>query len=876
MLFTDIEGSTRLLQQLGRDRYVEALDVHRRLLREAFQRHGGYEVDCEGDAFFIAFSRAESAVLAALEAQQALAANDWPSGNPLRVRIGIHTGEALAAAPKYVGVAVHRAARICAAAHGGQILVSHTTADLCADEEFGAFALRDLGLHRLKDLTEPERLYQLAGDDLPSDFPALRTLENRPTNLPIQPTALIGRKQELEQLGALLERDTVRLVTLTGPGGTGKTRLALQLAAELIEQFPSGVFFVSLAPISDPDLLIPAIAQTLGVREQSTVPLLETLGDYMREKRILLLLDNFEQIFDAASKVAALLASAPELRVLATSRTPLHLSGEQTYDVPPLALPDVGRLPGIDALTQYEAVALFIERAQAAKSGFTVTNENAPAIAQICVRLDGLPLALELAAARVRVLPPKTLLSRLDHRLKLLTGGALDLDERQRTLRATIDWSHDLLSQPEQRLFARLGVFAGGCRLEAAEAVCDNEIDGQDILDGLTSLVEKNLLRQKEDPDGEPRFWMLETIREFAEERLDESAEAEAVRRLHGAHFLQLGEEASAQLEGGEHQAAWLTRLEQEHNNLRSALTFWRCEPHSQLALAAAVWNFWYGHGHWHEGRGWLEEGLAASSRPSVRRLNALEGAYYFAYIQGDNQRARTLLEEKLGLARQFENRAGIAAALHGLALVTAGEADYDRAVALEEESLAFCEGARFSIFPLHGLGYLAFRRDDRQRARTFAERSLIVARTFRDEHEVAHELAFLAIIAAYEGKQQEALTLVQESITLARKIDSPPSLARQVLPALATLRAVEGKAEEAVRLIAASEALVQKIGSPGGPVSRELKRRILELAQNELDDEQIAAALEEGQALTLDEALAGALESDPAPASRLARRHSE
>jgi predicted ATPase len=602
--------------------------------------------------------------------------------------------------------------------------------------------------------------------------------------------------------------------------------------------------------------------------------LLETLGDYMREKRILLLLDNFEQIFEAAPQVAALLASAPELQVLATSRTPLHLSGEQTYDVPPLALPDVGRLPGIDALTQYEAVALFIERAQAAKSGFTVTNENAPAIAQICVRVDGLPLALELAAARVRVLPPKTLLSRLDHRLKLLTGGALDLDERQRTLRATIDWSHDLLSQSEQRLFARLGVFAGGCRLEAAEAVCDNEIDGQDILDGLTSLVEKNLLRQKEDPDGEPRFWMLETIREFAEERLDESAEAEAVRRLHGTHFLQLGEKASAQLEGGEHQAAWFARLEQEHSNLRTALTYWRCEPDSQLALAAAVWNFWYGHGHWHEGRGWLEETLSANSQPSVHRLTALEGAYYFAYIEGDNERARSLLEEKLALARQLDNRAGIAAALHGLALVTA-EADYDRAVALEEESLTFCEGARFSIFPLSALGYLAFRRDDRQRARMFFERSTAVARTFRDEHELAHDLAFLAIITAYEGKQPEAMTLLQESITLARKIDSPPTLARRALPALATLRSLEGKAKEAVRLIAASETLVAKIGSSGGPLFRDLKKRVLEAAQNELDDEQIAAAFEEGKALTLDEALAGALESDPAPASRLARRHS-
>src|SRR6266576_2702091 len=426
-VFTDIEGSTNLLQVAGRDLYGEMLRKHQRLLRTAWSAHGGYEVDAEGDAFFVAFAQPSSALGAAAASQRALALDDWPEGFELRIRIGVHSGEASMQGGKYVGVAVHRAARICAAAHGGQILVSQITADLCVDEELDTISLRDLGLHQLKDLSEPQRLYQLVGAELPAEFPALRTLENRPTNLPIQATALIGRRRELNELEALLGRDTTRLVTLTGPGGTGKTRLALQLAAELVERFPSGVFFVSLAPINDPDLLIPAVAQTLGVREQSAVPLLETLGRHLREGRTLLLLDNFEQISAAAPLVAALLASAPELQVLATSRTPLHLSGERIYDVPPLALPDLARLPGVDVLTQYEAIALFIERAQAAKSGFTVTNENAPAIAEICARLDGLPLALELAAARVRVLPPQTLLSRLDQRLNLLTGGALDL-----------------------------------------------------------------------------------------------------------------------------------------------------------------------------------------------------------------------------------------------------------------------------------------------------------------------------------------------------------------------------------------------------------------------------------------------------------------
>jgi predicted ATPase len=384
------------------------------------------------------------------------------------------------------------------------VLLSQTTRDLLDQR----FQLRDLGGHRLKDLSEPQRLFQLQIDGLPNEFPALKTLENRPTNLPVQPTALIGRERELREVANQLRRHYPRLVTLTGPGGTGKTRLALQIAADLIDDFGDGVFFVGLAPISDPELVVPTIAQTLGLREQSGEPLLDTVNEYLREKQLLLLLDNFEQIVQAAPSVASLLASAPELKLLVTSRTLLHVSGEQNYEVPPLRLPNPGRLPEIEALAQYEAVALFIERAQAAKADFAVTNENAPAIAEISVRLDGLPLALELAAARIRVLPPQALLSRLDQRLKLLTGGAKDLPTRQQTLRGTIEWSYELLSGEEKMLFARLSVFVGGCRLDAAEAVCGPEGElGIDLLDGLTSLLEKNLVRQREDPDGEPRYW---------------------------------------------------------------------------------------------------------------------------------------------------------------------------------------------------------------------------------------------------------------------------------------------------------------------------------------------------------------------------------
>src|SRR5436309_10715271 len=372
LLFSDVEGATKLLQRVG-DAYADLLDKHRALLRRSFEAHGGFEVDTEGDAFFVAFGSANDAVAAAAEAQQALAGEEWPKGSEIRVRIGIHTGEPRLIEQRYVGLDVHHAARVMAAGHGGQILISQPSRDLL-DEHYN---LRDLGEHRLKDLSRPQRLYQLQIDGLPQEFPALKTLGNRPTNLPVQPTALIGRERELEEVELLLRRDDVQIVTLTGPGGTGKTRLSLQAAAELIEQFANGVFFVALAPISDQALVVPTIAQTLGLRERGGEVLQQTLNEYLRDKQLLLVLDNFEHITAAAPSVASLLRTAEQVKVLVTSRTPLHVSGERTYDVPPLRLPDPARLPRFEALGQYEAVALFIERAEAAKAGFAVANENA-------------------------------------------------------------------------------------------------------------------------------------------------------------------------------------------------------------------------------------------------------------------------------------------------------------------------------------------------------------------------------------------------------------------------------------------------------------------------------------------------------------------
>src|ERR687887_1884255 len=442
LLFSDIEGSTRLLQRTG-DAYAELLAEHRRILREAFASHRGYEMDNEGDAFFVAFGSANDAAAAAVAGQRALADHDWRDGNEVRVRMGLHTGEPRAVGGRYVGLVVHAAARIMAAGHGGQVLVSESTCALLDDR----FEVRDLGAHRLKDLPGTQQLYQLQIDGLPANFPPLKTLDHRPTNLPLEPNAFIGRTRELKEAWSLLTRQDARLLTLTGTGGTGKTRLALRLASGAVEQFPNGVFFVSLAPVRDWELVVPSIAQTLGLREQAGETVLETLGEYLRDRRILLLLDNFEQVLPAAPALSGLLGSAPGVNMLVTSRTPLHIAGERTYSVPPLV--------------ETESVNLFVERAQAADAEFAVTDANARAVAEICARLDGLPLAIELAAPRVRVLSPRALLDRLDKHLPVLTSGPRDAPDRQRTLHATIEWSHSLLSADEQRLFRRLGGFVG-------------------------------------------------------------------------------------------------------------------------------------------------------------------------------------------------------------------------------------------------------------------------------------------------------------------------------------------------------------------------------------------------------------------------------
>ena len=783
LLFSDIEGSTKLLQRTG-GLYADLLDEHRRLLRAAFDTHKGYEVDAEGDAFFVAFGSANDAVAAAAEAQQALAQHDWPKESEVRVRMGVHTGEPRLIDGRYVGLDVHRAARVMASGHGGQVVLSQTTRDLLDNR----FSLRDLGEHRLKDLSQPQRLYQLQIDGLPQEFPALKTLENRPTNLPVQPTALIGREREVEDVELLLRRDDVQLVTLTGPGGTGKTRLALQVAAELIEEFASGVYFVTLAPISDQALVVPTIAQTLGIREQGGEPLQETLKEYLRDKQLLLVLDNFEQIIGAAPSLASLLRSAEQVKVLVTSRTPLHLSGERAYDVLPLSLPDLGRLPGLEALGQYEAVALFIERAEAAKAGFAATSENAPAIAEICVRLDGLPLALELAAARVRALSPQALLSRLDQRLKLLTGGAQDLDERQQTLRATIEWSYELLSDEEKTLFARLGVFAGGCRLDAAEAVCDPERElNLDLLDGLTSLVEKSLLHQKEDPDGEPRFWMLETIREYALESLHATGEAHNCELRYAAHFLQIAEEAEPHLLGPA-ASEWTRKLTDELDNLRGSLACLQLiDPREAVRLCGALWRFWSSQGLWTEGREALEQALDAPDARPNERAQALTALGDLAFHQGDYAVANEALSRAISFWKDVGSARGEASATALLGWVSERRDDYRTAGELGLAALALLDGAdendaftRRSALALQATVPVAHGRYDEAIFRL--RQALSVAQEAGLRSAVAATLGDLGKLERLRGNNEEAQRLLVQSMQLATELNDPSPRAYALL----------------------------------------------------------------------------------------------
>src|SRR5215212_9468088 len=560
-LFTDIEGSTALWER-DRAAMQTAVDRHLALLDTAIASHHGIHFKTVGDAVQVAFPTAPDAVAAALDAQRRLFGEMWPVGvGPLQVRMGLHTAAATPQDGDYLAQGLNRLSRLLAAGHGGQVLLSLATQDLARDALPPGAGLRDLGEHPLRDLYRPERVFQLLHPDLPAEFPPIRTLTTRPNNLPLQPTPFLGREDQVARVVELLGREDVRLLTITGAGGVGKTRVALQAAADVLEAFPDGVWFVDLSVLDDPALVSSAIADVLGVREEGS-GLPARLASVLGGQRLLLVLDNFERVVDATQMVSDLLAQVPGMQVLVTSRTPLRAYGEHEYPLAPLPLPDPAHLPSVEGMSQYEAVRLFIARAQAVKPDFTVTIANAPAVAEICFRLDGLPLAIELAAALVKMLPPQALLKRLEQRLPLLAGGARTLPARQQTMRNTIAWGHDLLSPDEQTLFRRLAIFPGGCTIEAAETVATGE-GTRDVFAGLASLVDKSLLRQDEGAEGEPRFRMLETVPEFGREQLEARGEGTACRGHHAGFFLALAERTRPRIfETGD--PAWLDVIERE------------------------------------------------------------------------------------------------------------------------------------------------------------------------------------------------------------------------------------------------------------------------------------------------------------------------
>ena len=798
-LFTDIEGSTRLLHERGADEYAKALGEHRRVLRGAFERHGGVEVDTQGDAFFVAFPTVPGAVEAAGEAQQALA---------LPVRMGLHTGTPLLTRDGYVGADVHLAARIAAAGHGGQVLVSAATAAGVGND------LTSLGEHRLKDFDDPVALFQLGADE----FPPLKTISN--TNLPRPASSFVGREREVDDITALL-RNGARFVTLTGPGGSGKTRLAIESAAELVGDLPAGVFWVGLASLLDPGLVIPTVAQTLGAKEE--------LHAHIGEHELLLLLDNLEHVIDAAPELAALAEACPNLRLLVTSRELLHVRGEVEYEVLPLAEPD--------------AVELFCVRAQV---------NPGPGAEELCRRLDNLPLALELAAARAKVLTPDQMLERLSQRLDLLKGGRAT-DPRQQTLRATIEWSTELLSDEERQLFARLAIFSGGCMLEAAEAIADAD------LDTLQALVEKSLIRFT---NG--RFWMLETIREFGRERLEELPEAASLGRRHAEWYLRFAEERRRA-----NTRAILDELEADHDNIRAARAWFAAngEIDAELELVAAVATFVDTHGYWREQLTAVESALARADRasPAAQAFGwaALAGA---AYSTGDLHRAGDAAARSHALHTHVDNQLGTCTMLILLGLVAAEQEDYERATEFfaEARTLAVRLGERNHIAAAaQNLGLYALIRGDLVESKALTEEALEIFREIGDERGVLPSLENLGIVALREGRLDRAAELLLESLERSATIDYRYGIFN-ALVALAALAAAEGGLERAGQLLGAADSVREETGGERYELlEARLYEETTERLLTELGEVGLEASYSRGRSLSLAEAVGYALGRD-------------
>ena len=909
-LFSDVEGSTELWEQEP-DAMRLALARHDALLRAQVEAYGGKIVKTTGDGLHAVFQRATQAVAMALACQQALQAEDWAGlSHPLRVRMGLHTGEAELRDGDYYSSAVNRSARLMAIASGGQTLLSMVTAELVQADLPAGVTLQDLGEQRLRDLSRPERVFQLAGPGLPDEFPALRSLNRLPNNLPIQLTSFIGREREIAETIRLLA--TTRLLTLIGPGGTGKTRLALQASAEVLENYPAGVWWVELAPLADPSLIVPRVAAALGVREQQGRPLFDSLIDYLRAKILLLILDNCEHLVEASARlVTDLLSSCARLTILASSREALGVAGETIYRVPSLSLPDPESLTP-EGLLQSEATRLFLARARAALPGFELTDHNLPAVAQICRRLDGIPLALELAAGRVRLFSAEQIAARLDDRFRLLTGGSRTAVPRQQTLEALIDWSYDLLDEPERAALQRVSVFAGGWSFDAAEALL-----GDEALDLLAHLVDKSLVVAAESSRvGELRYHLLETIRQYGRDKLLESGEAPAVRDLHLKTFLQLAIEAEPQLEGPQI-LSWLDRLTPELDNFSAALEWGLVRsPGAALQLAACLRFFWEIRAGLLEGRSWLEQGLdrfgsscpedeAARLEWQAQRAHGLAASGLLAFAIGELNTAREQLTESAELARQSDSPKTLASALGLLGLIATWQGDAATAEAV------VLEGLKLNQVKINSSDWIVFKtvqsnlaaliyHDNDQAAEFLKEIVRLQQQELANPWQITMSLLGLGNLAVSQGNDPDALAYFQESEKLfdqlcaramvcamqseqahimrrAGKYAQAAALYAISIPrwqelgglaplaheleCLAFIAIVQKYSERAACLLGAAEGLREKANAPMRTTERLEYDSFTAALHRQLDAAAFATAWVAGQAMNLEQAVALALE---------------
>ncbi|MDP6514313.1 MAG: tetratricopeptide repeat protein [SAR202 cluster bacterium] len=898
-LFTDIQGSTRMWGEHP-DAMPAALALHDKALRAGIERNNGRVFQIVGDAFCAAFSSPGDALSAAVDAQKGLRDENWNETGRLKVRMAIYTGTAKQRGTEYFGFILYRVSRLMSAAHGDQILVSHTTEDLLGNTLPEDMVLRDLGVYRLKDMRRPEQIYQLTHPELVPEFPPLRSLEAFAHNLPVQLTTFVGRDQQVEEVTALLAK--TRVMTLLGTGGVGKTRLSLQVGAELGEEYRDGVWLVELAALTDPGLVVDSLASVLGVQEESGRSLVDTVSDYLIRKQALLILDNCEHVVDACAElVDVLVKTCPELGVLATSREVLGIAGETVWQVPSLVLPDIQESVTAESLALCEATNLFVDRAMAANPRFAVSDVNASAIAQICQRLDGIPLAIELAAARVRALSVEQIADRLADRFNLLVTGNKTALPRHQTLRAAVEWSFDLLAEPETALFNRLSVFSGGLTLEGAEEVgAGGAIEKSQVLELLAQLVDKSLVLVDQDIDHSVRYTMLETLRQYGQENLLSDGDRESARKRHASHFLDFAKMAEPELRR-QNEADWLNRLDKDHDNLRAALT-WTVEheaPEMEIGLAGAIWRFWLVRGFLEEGRRWMEGALSRNvdALPDVR-ANALNGAAGLAWHQGDFRHAQKYLEEALEIRRDSQDAKTIAILLDNLGAVVYSQGDFLRATELREECLMIRRtlgDTRGIADSLNNLGFMAREQLEFESATALLRESLTLYRELKDQGGIARALLCLSEVELSRDARL-AMELIAESLELFETIPDRWGIAQALnsqamtflalgdisqatgrliecldmstkmgdkltvastLEGMAKVANAENDAYRAARLIGGAESLRTVIGGPLYPYDRLEIERNTAAAKTRLGQAAYLEAWTAGQSMAMEDVVA-------------------